>query len=111
MPFHCRGKFAQRSNLPSTKIIKAPYQLNELLENMSLNVLSITELSSDSLVVSYEHKEATELSAPNTNVVVAAFTTALARLKLYSYLKIVGSRALYYDTGDYLIIYIIYYIP
>lgn len=74
-------------------------QLSELLENQSLNVLTITELSDECLVVSYEHKEPAPLPNPNTNVVIAAFTTAIARLKLYGYLKTIGRRVLYYDTG------------
>ena len=35
-----------------------------------------------------------------TNVVIAAYTTAQARLKLYSYLERLGGRALYTDTDS-----------
>ena len=35
-----------------------------------------------------------------TNVVIAAYTTAQARLKLYSYLKPLGKRVLYCDTDS-----------
>ena len=41
---------------------------------------------------------------PNTNVVLAGFTTAHARLKLYSYLGHLQTNVLYYDTDS--IIYI-----
>ena len=41
---------------------------------------------------------------PITNVVVAAYTTAQARLKLFSYLEPLGERAFYYDTDS--IIYV-----
>ena len=34
------------------------------------------------------------------NIFVAAFTTCWARLKLYSYLDILGERVLYYDTDS-----------
>jgi len=37
---------------------------------------------------------------PNTSVVIAAFTTAQARLKLYRYLEKLQERALYMDTGE-----------
>ena len=43
-------------------------------------------------------------TSPVTNDVVAAYTTAQARLKLYSYLEHLGERALYYDTDS--IIYV-----
>jgi len=33
-----------------------------------------------------------------TNVVIAAYTTAQARLKLYSYFKVLGHRVLYCGT-------------
>jgi len=35
----------------------------------------------------------------NTNVVLAAYTTAQARLRLYSYIEHLGERVLYFDTG------------
>ena len=35
-----------------------------------------------------------------TNVIIAAYTTAQARLKLYSYLEQLGQRALYADTDS-----------
>ncbi|WAR06961.1 hypothetical protein MAR_016919 [Mya arenaria] len=37
-------------------------------------------------------------TSEKTNVVIAAYTTAQARLKLYSYLEKLGPRALYADT-------------
>ena len=35
-----------------------------------------------------------------TNVIIAAYTTAQARLKLYSYLEHLGPRTLYADTDS-----------
>ena len=40
------------------------------------------------------------LSSPMTSVVIAAFTTAQARLELFKYLHTLGPRALYYDTDS-----------
>ena len=37
---------------------------------------------------------------PNTNVVIAAFTTAYARLQLYDELDMLGERVLYCDTDS-----------
>src|SRR5262249_47508012 len=39
-------------------------------------------------------------SAPNTCPFIAAYTTAFARLKLYSYLEKLGERVLYFDTDS-----------
>lgn len=37
---------------------------------------------------------------PNTSVVIAAYVTAQARLKLYKYIEKLQERALYMDTGN-----------
>lgn len=36
----------------------------------------------------------------NTNVVIAAYVTAQARLELYRYLEMLGERVLYYDSDS-----------
>jgi hypothetical protein len=38
--------------------------------------------------------------AANTNVIVASWVTAQARLELYGYLEKLDSRVLYMDTGQ-----------
>lgn len=42
-------------------------------------------------------------ASAKTNVIIAAFKTAQARLKLYIYLKCLGERALYCDTDSIVI--------
>lgn len=41
---------------------------------------------------------------PTVNVVIAVYLTALARLKLYSYLEKLGHRAIYFDTDSIIFI-------
>jgi hypothetical protein len=48
----------------------------------------------------YQFKEEFIKESGRTNVVIAAYTTAQARLKLYSYLEQLGPRALYADTDS-----------
>ena len=57
-------------------------------------------VSDNVMELQYENKE--NFIEPNakTNVVIAAFTTAHARLKLYSILEQLGERVLYYDTDS-----------
>lgn len=50
-------------------------------------------------MVRYATKSEFVRSLPNTNVVVAAMVTTYARLKLYSYIRLLGNRVCYYDTG------------
>lgn len=49
--------------------------------------------------VNYRCQEDYLQSLPNTSPVIAAFVTAQARLKLYSYLERLQQRVLYMDTG------------
>ncbi len=53
-------------------------------------------------IVEVQYKSVKEFGTPNnkTNVVIAAFTTAYARLKLYDLLDLLQERALYYDTDS-----------
>ena len=50
--------------------------------------------------IQYEHNE--DFVTPNdkTNMIIAAFTTAYARLKLYDVLDMLQERVLYYDTDS-----------
>lgn len=41
----------------------------------------------------------------SVNVVIAAYTTAQARLKLYDHLDALGLQALYYDTDNVLYVH------
>lgn len=54
--------------------------------------------------VNYDLRDEFVESLGNTNTVIAAYTTAQARLKLYSYIEQLQERVLYFDTDS--IIYI-----
>ena len=53
-------------------------------------------------MVEVHYKEKSEFVEENdkTNIVIAAFTTAYARLKLYDLLDLLQERVLYYDTDS-----------
>jgi predicted RecB family endonuclease len=57
-------------------------------------------------MVCVQHRKTEEFieDAANTNVIVAAWVTAQARLKLYEYLEQLDNRVLYMDTGQYVLI-------
>ncbi|KAG5889398.1 hypothetical protein JTB14_018272 [Gonioctena quinquepunctata] len=59
-----------------------------------------TPVNEDTLIVNWEYREEACDSLPTVNVVIAAFVTAQARLKLYSYLEQLEQRVLYYDTDS-----------
>ena len=63
-------------------------------------MLDASLVSDDIIEIRYEYTE--NFIEPNakTNVVIAAFTTAYARLKLYEVLNTLQERVLYYDTDS-----------
>ena len=93
------GKFAQRSNLSQTKILDDPAEVYKLLQNDRVTVDNIRLINEEVIEVTYKDDEHFAQVNPKTNVVIAAFTTCHARLKLYEVLERLGDRAMYEDTG------------
>ena len=57
-------------------------------------------LNDETVEVHYKKKDAFAEQSDNVNIVIAAFTTAYARLKLYDLLDLLQERVLYYDTDS-----------
>lgn len=95
------GKFGQQEDKTTTEIVQSPVRLNELLFSPTDEVLTILPVNQDVLYVRYRlSADVVKSSFSTVNVVVAAYTTALARLKLYSYLEKLDRSALYVDTDS-----------
>jgi len=94
------GKFGQRSNLPKTEVINDYQQLASLLSSPEHEVTSLLPVNDEVLYVSWQLRQEAIAASPMTNVVIAAYTTAQARLKLYEYLERLDQRVLYYDTDS-----------
>ncbi|KAK9745787.1 hypothetical protein QE152_g6621 [Popillia japonica] len=94
------GKLGQRENQSKTTIVNEPAQFFSLLTNPTINVNTVQTINENTLVVNWEHKEEVYDPLPTVNVCLAAYTTAQARLKLYSYLEKHDDRVLYYDTDS-----------
>ena len=94
------GKFGQRGNLGKTEMITEPQKYFDLLTSDEFEV-SNARIVSDNMV-EVQYKSVDDFEEPNSkaNVVVAAFTTAYARLKLYDLLDMLQERVLYYDTDS-----------
>ena len=93
------GKFAQRPNLTKTEQINEPQVFFDYLTSDEITVLDANLVSDEIIEIRYEHGDKFVQPNPNTNVVIAAFTTAHARLKLYDELDMLQERVLYYDTN------------
>ena len=80
--------------------IDDPQQFFDYLTSDEIIVTDATLVSDDILEIRYEYSENFVEVNPNTNVIVAAFTTAHARLQLYDELDMLKERVLYYDTDS-----------
>ena len=92
------GKFGEHLNKPKTVTITSPAELFTVVNNNMININTICICTEDVLEVVYAHIQDEEPQNGKTNIFVAAFTTCLARLKLYESLEILGERVLYFDT-------------
>ncbi|XP_046434414.1 uncharacterized protein LOC124186619 [Neodiprion fabricii] len=94
------GKFGQRENLVKTEVIKTRQQLLELLTNSEVEVSGLLPVTAEVLYVRWSHAQHSVEPSALANVVIASYTTAQARLKLFSFLEMLDRRVLYYDTDS-----------
>ena len=95
-----RGKFGQRSNMHRKKYISEHAEYFDMLNSDQILVMGINFVSDEMVEMRYQYKKEFVEESGRTNVVIAANTTAQARLKLYSYLEQLGPRTLYADTDS-----------
>ena len=94
------GKFGEREDQSTTEVVRDVKRLQDLLTNSMYEVLSVLPVNDEVLYVRFKTNKEARMSKPTCNVVIASYTTAQARLKLYSYMKILGQRTIYVDTDS-----------
>ncbi|XP_070171144.1 uncharacterized protein, partial [Polyergus mexicanus] len=94
------GKFGQRANLPNTEVVRTLHCFLTLLTSSEHEITDILPVNDDVIYVSWRLRQEAVTPSPITNVAIAAYTTAQARLKLYEYLERLDRRVLYYDTDS-----------
>ncbi|CAB3995510.1 Retrovirus-related Pol poly from transposon 412 [Paramuricea clavata] len=94
------GKFAQRPNMTKVKIMSDPAEYFDLLSSDQINVTDANFINDELIEVHFENVDEFVEADGKTNVVIAAFTTAHARLKLYGVLEQLNRRVLYFDTDS-----------
>ncbi|KAF4524515.1 hypothetical protein B566_EDAN011526 [Ephemera danica] len=94
------GRFAMNVARTNTEIIKDSKSLYKLLTDPNFEVKTLTTIGQESIIANYEI--ATEMLTPDptTNVAIAAFITAGARLELYKCLEKLQRRCFYCDTDS-----------
>ncbi|KAF4517302.1 hypothetical protein B566_EDAN008636 [Ephemera danica] len=94
------GRFAMNVARNNTEVIKDPQALYKLLSNPNLSVKTLKPIGQESIIANYEITTEMLTPDPTTNVAIAAFITAGARLELYKCLEILQERSLYVDTDS-----------
>ena len=100
LSFLILGKFAQRPNMTKAKIISGPADYFDLLSSDQIKVTDANFINDELIEVHFENVDEFVEADGKTNVVIAAFTTAHARLKLYSVLEQLDRRVLCFDTDS-----------
>ena len=90
----------QRPNRPKTKVVADPKYYFELLTSGGVEVTNVNLVNDEIVEMLYKMKDPFVEAAGNTNVVLAAFATAQARIKLYRVMHALGRHVCYYDTDS-----------
>lgn len=86
------GKFGQRSLMPQVDFVDEPSVYFVKLTSDQEEVTAVNFVSEHMVEMRWKYKQDFVETNAKTNVVIAAYTTAQARLKLYSYLEHLGER-------------------
>jgi hypothetical protein len=97
---HLWGKLSQASGKTHTLFIDQPSELFDLILSDKEIVSDIQFVNDDMLEVQYTTHPEFEGVHPFSNVVMAAFITAEARIKLYNVISDLGERCYYIDTDS-----------
>lgn len=99
------GYLAMNTNKCQSKFIFDKDEWLEFIENKQYKIQKVLFKDSEGdipkhVFVSYSIIEDFHTGGLKTNVAIAAFVTAHARLKLYDLMEKLGDRLLYCDTGE-----------
>ncbi len=86
--------------MSKTSHIVDPAEYIELMTNEEIEINSANFINEEMIEVNWQNKEEFIEPSGRTNVIIAAYTTAHARLELYELLEQLGRRVLYYDTDS-----------
>jgi hypothetical protein len=86
--------------MPRVEYVTEPSRYIDLLTSDKQEVTGVQFVNEEMMEMRLRNKDDFIETSDKTNVVIAAYTTAQARLKLYSYLEQLGSRIMYADTDS-----------
>ncbi|KAK4882043.1 hypothetical protein RN001_005362 [Aquatica leii] len=94
------GKICTKENLMQCSILQDPYELFKMLTDPSVEAHMLTVIDDDTVILNWDRPDDGIVPLKTVNVALAAYTTAHARLELYTYLKKLDKRVLYFDTDS-----------
>jgi len=94
------GRYAMNTDKTKCKFITKPNELSNLMNNQQYEVNNIVFPNDHICICYYKDSKDMHVGSNQTNVVIAAFVTAQARLKLYSELRKIGTDLVYCDTDS-----------
>ena len=86
--------------MSKTDRVTQPKELYACLDSDQYIVKDVQLVNDETVEIQYMEKEGFVEENNKVNIVIAAFTTAYARLKLYDLLDLLQERVLYYDTDS-----------
>ncbi|XP_022093113.1 uncharacterized protein LOC110980591 [Acanthaster planci] len=86
------GKFGQRPNMAKSSYLKDPTEYLDMMTRDDIEVQSANFVNEEMVEVQWQHTEDFVEPSGRTNVILAAYTTSQARLKLYDLLDKLDHR-------------------
>ena len=94
------GKFGQVPKHRQNKYIDNEVDFYKIVLDDKIESLSLAFLNDSTVYASYEIKDEFVRQSYNTNIYIACFTTAWARLRLYEMIDRIGRNVCYMDTDS-----------
>ena len=95
------GRLGMRDSFPKVSIVYSFDDMASIVMNPNIEISTIRYLSDSCVAVLSKNKSLDTLTfTNNTNVYLAVFTTAYARMRLYDLIDKVGDRFIYCDTDS-----------
>ncbi|XP_055340393.1 uncharacterized protein LOC129589579 [Paramacrobiotus metropolitanus] len=94
------GRLGMQDNKLNTMYISEPEKFYDMLLSGKYHVHSWDLFNDDVVQITYTTESNFVDRNPNTNVILAAFTTCWARLHLLNFMEMVEGRLLYFDTDS-----------
>ena len=94
------GKFGQRDNLKQVEFITEIADLYKIYYDKTVTISDLSFINQDVVRVEYKRKDIFIEDPKLTNIYIAAYTTANARLRLYEVLDKLDDKVIYMDTDS-----------